>query len=384
MKPATHRILLVSALPPPAGGIQTWTQVLCERGLPGPYEFDIVDARVTRRHQDIPPTLNLAEAKRFFAVLRRISAALRSRKYMVMHLNCSLTTTATPRNLLSTLISRATAVPYVLHLRGTFAPPKGADAMSRLYRGAYRTMLRHAGAIIALGGPSYGSILELGDFAHKTVRLLPNFVDFRHVHPRVPSKPGEPMKVIFTGALTEAKGTATVLAVAECLSDVRFQLVGDAPPESRTALIRGIRERRMADRVEVLGPVSSPEVLRLLSACDAFFFPSKQEGFPNSVSEAMATGLPVVASDVGAIPEMVDAGRGGYLAAAEDVPAHTKALIRLRDSHALRQGMGDYNRRKAIREYDYDVVVKELCAIYSKFIGGAGKQRTDNHVRQRD
>ena len=49
------RVLLVSALPPPPGGIQSWTEVLCERGLPAPFELEIVDTRVTRRHQDIPP-----------------------------------------------------------------------------------------------------------------------------------------------------------------------------------------------------------------------------------------------------------------------------------------------------------------------------------------
>ena len=192
------------------------------------------------------------------------------------------------------------------------------------------------------------------------------------------------MQVIFTGALTEAKGMDTVLTVAEGLSDVCFRLVGDAPAESRAALIRQIRERRIADRVEVLGPVSNHDVLRLLSTGDAFFFPSKQEGFPNSVSEAMATGLPVVASNVGAIPEMVDTGHGGYLAAPNDVSAYTNALIRLRDNPALGEKMGGYNRRKAIRDYDYDVVVEELCAIYSKVIGSLGEQRTNNHVRQHD
>ena len=101
-----------------------------------------------------------------------------------------------------------------------------------------------------------------------------------------------------------------------------------------------------------------------------FLFPSKFrfEGFPNSVSEAMAVGLPVVASTVGAIPEMIDVGEGGYLAAPDDIEGYAEALSRLRDEPSLRARMGVYNRQKALREYDYAVVVKELCNAYDRIV----------------
>ena len=228
------RILLVSALPPPTGGIQTWTEVLCERGLPAPFELELVDTRVTRRHQNIPPKLNLAEAKRFLKILWRIHQSLRSRRFSVMHLNCSLTMTATPRNLVSALIAKRARVPYVVHLHGTLSVPAGKSPGSRLYRWAYRTMFKGAAAILALGQPSYHSVLELGDFADKTVPLLPNFVDFRSAQKKVPrTESCEELRVIFTGALVESKGIYTVVEAAELVQGAHFQLVGDGPPESR-------------------------------------------------------------------------------------------------------------------------------------------------------
>ena len=361
------RILLVSALPPPTGGIQTWTEILCERGLPAPFELELVDTRVTRRHQNIPPKLNLAEAKRFLKIVWGIYRALRSGRFSLMHLNCSLTMTATPRNLVSTLIAKKAKVPYVVHLHGTLSVPAGKSLGSRLYRWAYRAMFKGAAAILALGQPSYRSVLKLGDFADKTVPLLPNFVDFRSVQEKVPrTESCEDLRVIFTGALVESKGIYTIVEAAELVQGAHFQLVGDGPPESRKALLRHIRNRGLQDRVQVMGPVTNSEVLSMLRDGDVFVFPTWTEGFPNSVSEAMAVGLPVVASTVGAIPEMIDVGQGGYLAAPDDIRSYAEALIRLRDDTSERTRMGAYNRQKALREYDYDTVVKKLCNVYTR------------------
>ena len=197
--------------------------------------------------------------------------------------------------------------------------------------------------------------------------LLPNFVDFRSVQEKFSrTESCEDLRVIFTGALVESKGIYTVVEAAELVQGAHFQLVGDGPPESRKALLQHIRNRGLQERVQVLGPVTNSEVLSMLRDGDVFVFPTWTEGFPNSVSEAMAVGLPVVASTVGAIPEMIDVGQGGYLAAPDDIRSYAEALIRLRDDTSERTRMGAYNRQKALREYDYDVVVKELCNVYGR------------------
>ena len=363
------RVLLVSALPPPPGGIATWTQILCERGLPAPFEFEVVDTRVFRRSQFTPPQLRPAEMKRNLRILWRIRRSLASGRFSLMHLNCGLTLSGAPRNLLSALIARRAKVPYVAHLRGTFEVPPGSSLAARFYRRAWRLILGGAAHILALGQPSYRSILELDDFAHKTTPLFPNFVDFRSIPDRVPDTgPQEGLRVIFTGALTEEKGIHTVVEVARNLPNARFQLVGGSSDEaSHAKLLRQIRERYLGDRVRVLGPFNNRKGVRMLAQNDVFLFPSKLKyaGFSNSVAEAMAAGLPVVASPVGAMPEMIDVPEGGFLAAPDDVAAYVRMLERLRDDPALRWRMGQHNREKALREYDYDVVVRQLGAIYA-------------------
>ena len=366
--PNPVRVLLVSPLPPPPGGMETWTQILCERGLPPPFAFELVDTKAFRPHQAAPPRLNAAEVKRNLRILWRIHRALSPGHFSLVHLHCFLTLTGALRNLASALIAKRAGVPYIAHLNGTFEVPLGNRAAARFYRWAYRTIFTGAAQILALGQPSYRAILELGDFAPKTRPLMPNFVDLSAIPEFVPHADRGRLRVIFTGALVEAKGVHTIVEIAEHLPNAQFQLVGDAPAESRADLLRHIRERGLADRVQVQGPVANREVLRMLAENDVFLFPTrfKYEGFPVSVVEAMAVGLPVVASSLAALPEMIDVPEGGFLADPDDVMGYVEALTRLRDDPLLRQRLGRYNRQKALREYDYEVVIRQLCVIYAQ------------------
>lgn len=361
------RILLVSPLPPPARGIQTWTQTLYGRGLPAPFELELINTRPVRQYSDVRPNLNIAEAKRNGAIVWQTSRALASGRISVMHLNCALPFASAPRNLALALIAKRANTPYIAHLHGTFEVPRGSGPAERFYRWAYKTIFAGAARILALGSPSYRSILDLGDFARKTHPLVHNFVDFRAVPDSAPTtdRCGH-LRVIFTGALIESKGVYTVIEVADRFPNARFQLVGHCSDELRANFLRRIRELGLEDRVRLIGPVANSEILRMLSENDVFLFPSrfKYEALPYSVAEAMAVGMPVAASNVGAISDMIDVPQGGWLAAPDDVAAYADMLARLHADPALGQHMGQHNKRKALREYDYDVVIKQLCNIW--------------------
>ena len=369
------RVLLASALPPPPGGMATWTQLLCQRGLPAPFAVELVNTRVFRHSQFTPPKPGPNELKRNFFILRQIRRRLASGRFSLLHLNCGLTLVGVPRNLASARLARRAGIPYIVHLHGTFRVPTGGSPTDRFYRWAYRTIFKDAAWILALGQPSYRAVQELGDFAAKTTPLLPNFVDCAAV-PQGPddSPSADGLRVIFTGALIEEKGCHTIVEIARRLPESRFQLVGDGTVKSRANLLRLIDAAGLQERVQVHGPLTNGEVLDLLGENDLFLFPSKlkYEGFPVSVAEAMAAGLPVVASPVGALPEMIDVPAGGFLAAPDDVDGYVEALQRLTREPALRQKMGQHNRQKARREYDYDVVVRQLCEIYAHVAGCGG------------
>ena len=219
---------------------------------------------------------------------------------------------------------------------------------------------------MALGEPSYESIQELGDYEEKTVPLMRNFVDFRGLPgERGPGNENR-LKVVYSGALVETKGVHTLVEAAARLPDVVVCMVGDGPEYSRKMLARHIQEVGAEDRIYIIGPIDNRGVVKILSENDVFVLPSHTEGFPYSVAEAMAVGLPVVASPVGAIPEMVDHSEGGYLVDHDDIDGYVEALDKLRADPSLRERMGRHNRAKALREYEYDEVVRQLCEVYSR------------------
>jgi glycosyltransferase involved in cell wall biosynthesis len=111
------------------------------------------------------------------------------------------------------------------------------------------------------------------------------------------------------------------------------------------------------------------EVLRILAESDVYCLPSHTEGFPISVLEAMFVGLPVVASTVGAIPDMIDVPRGGVLCSPGDTDNFVAAIEKMRDSPEERRHMGQHNRDKALDNYDYGSVSHRLAELYQSIAG---------------
>lgn len=104
------------------------------------------------------------------------------------------------------------------------------------------------------------------------------------------------------------------------------------------------RERGLDGAVHLLGVRS--DVGALLACADVFILPSRFEGFPNAVMEAMAAGLPVVASNVGGIPDLVRHGEDGFLHAADDVEGMAESVLTLLGDTALRKRFGDAGRQR--------------------------------------
>lgn len=101
---------------------------------------------------------------------------------------------------------------------------------------------------------------------------------------------------------------------------------------------------------------------------DLYLLPSYGEGFPNALLEAMAAGLPVIVTPVGAVPEVVQEPENGFIVQPGDREAITDRIIRLARDPALCRRMGDENRRKVRRDYDRDSVFRRLGAVYDEFL----------------
>lgn len=173
---------------------------------------------------------------------------------------------------------------------------------------------------------------------------------------------GEGSLVSFVGRISPEKGIGDFLAAARALPEQRFALAGDASPMPEV-------ERDAPPNVTFSGFLSGGKLAefygatRILVCCSTCF-----EGFPNVVVEAMCAGRPVVATRIGALPEIVDDGVTGLLYEPGNVPELVDKLGRLLADPELCREMSAAGRQKALYEYSRDKYYERLMGIYQKAI----------------
>lgn len=194
-----------------------------------------------------------------------------------------------------------------------------------------------------------------------------------HVRTFVPAAlDGVPPRVLFVGALSYRKGVIDLVAALQALrargiddEGWALEIVGGAAEvgEQEADAIRAVvREAGWGD--SLVGVQRGADLHRHLRAADVFVLPSHAEGQPMAIIEAMASGLPVVATRVGAVPDMLRDGVDGLLVEPRDVPALAAALGRVIDSADLRQRMGASARARAEERYDVDRLREQLTGHY--------------------
>jgi glycosyltransferase involved in cell wall biosynthesis len=163
---------------------------------------------------------------------------------------------------------------------------------------------------------------------------------------------GGVFRIVCVASLEEVKGHRYLVEACRLLREagITFEchLIGEGP--ERRDLERRVAAARLAQEVILHGGLPRPEVVRLVSAAHVAVLAShptrrgKREGIPVALMEAMASGLPVVASEISGIPELVEQGRSGFLVPSANPPALANALARLASDPELRADMGRAGR----------------------------------------
>jgi glycosyltransferase involved in cell wall biosynthesis len=177
--------------------------------------------------------------------------------------------------------------------------------------------------------------------------VIHNAVAVRTFRPT--SRRGGTVEVVGVGRFAYPKDFTTLLdALTLVAAPCRVRLAGDGP--ALTAVASALAQNGLSHRVELLG--ARADVPNLLARSEVFVLSSRSEGFPVSVLEAMAAGLPVVATDVGGVREAVEDGETGFLVPAADSEALAGALDRLLVDGELRRRLGAAGRARALSRFD--------------------------------
>ncbi len=170
------------------------------------------------------------------------------------------------------------------------------------------------------------------------------------------------------GRLAPVKGfehlvNATALAIERGV-DVETVLVGDGPQRAELEALADTLG--IAEHVHFLG--MRRDLPELYAALDVFALPSVQEGSPNALMEAMASGLPVIASPVGGVPEIIDDRHSGILVEAADAERWADAIERLDGAPRLRADLGRNAREAALESLDIEMTVNSHAELYANMI----------------
>ena len=317
---------------------------------------------VTHRLESLQRESNpVKDALAFAGIYRRI----RTGRYDVVHIHIS------KAGILGRFAARLAGVPTIVHTyHGNVAELAGSNLSTRLYLHLERRAARISQTLVAVSNDVRNCLLAMGVGQPKQYTVIPNGIDMsQYASGEARERPGELTGQPIVGtvsSLTPEKGVDVLLRAMSLLVDrfpkLQLYVVGDGP--LRSQLEREARDRAIDARVCFAG--IDPEVHPWLSSTDVFVLPSRSEGMGRVLQEAMASGVAVVASRVGGIPELVRDGVSGLLVDPDDPAALAEAIGDLLDDDARRRQLADAGRRFVADSYGLPGLVSEIEEIYDR------------------
>jgi len=320
---------------------------------------------------DIPFVRSPVSPKNFVAY-RKLKALLTQERYDLIHVHTPMAAW------LGRLAAKRTNQGPVLYTAHGFHFYKGAPWPYWLfYYLAERLAVRWTDGLIVMNSEDYERAQKMGFkpgknlfFVHGVGVDLERFSIAPESEASVREELGlgdQDAVVTCVGEFTSTKNHAFLLTawrrIAREEPRAHLLLIGDG--RLREAMEREVNKEGLSN-VHFLG--FRRDVPQLLQVTDIFVLPSRREGLPRSIMEAMAAGKPVVATNVRGSRDLVEHGVTGFLVELGDVEGLAQALVQLIRDPKLRQKMGEAGRAK-IRDYSLDRVFDEMSAIYARYLG---------------
>ena len=375
--------ILTSLFPPSVGGIQTHTHVLARALAQLGTEVHVVTRAAPgrpAREESNGVTVHRVGLSRggpaatiaYVTLASRVLAALGDR-VEVLHAH-QLLSPATVALVAAGL--RGTPFVVTAHASGAVGDVAALARQGPLGRARLRALRRLARAFVAVSAPIRDELARAGIPAAR-IRSIPNGVDTRRFVPADPPErrrarralalPPVPV-VLYAGRLSPEKGVDVLL---DGWAEARRRgalgtlcLVGDGP--ERQALAQRARDHGILGAVRFAG--ATDDVSPWLRAADVFALPSREEGLSLALLEAMASGLPVVASHVGGTPDA--AGGTAVLVRPGDPRAIADALAAMLDDPERAGALGEAARRRALARFDIGQVARRHRELYREAAEG--------------
>jgi glycosyltransferase involved in cell wall biosynthesis len=367
------RVLLAGHLPPPIGGVATYYKSLLGSSLPKRVDLIFVQTSTHNRELSQSGRATFSNLIAAFRDICRFSRAILYHRPKICHIGTTFGLSFLKHSV-CVGIARACRCRVLLHPH---------CSLSVLYldqpvwwRWFFRRVIQLSNGVIALSSEwKHVSQIVPGS----RVYLLHNAIDLssyqcianeRLHHPRNNGA----FHILYLGYIGQAKGSFDLLDTARNFLakgiKVTFDLVGNELKPGELALLKNqIDAAHISDIIRTHPPVGGAEKLSWYRYADIFIYPSYSEGMPMAVIEAMASGLPVVASNVGGLPDLVRDGVNGILVQPGCSDELTIALDEIFRQPQLLNSMGEKSAQIAREQYDIEQHVAKLIEIYAQTLG---------------
>ena len=279
--------------------------------------------------------------------------------------NATLAFFGVPSGAIAWLIKKVYQIPYVISLRGGDVPgfrPYDFHFYHKLIAPFLRMIWKNASAVIAnSNGLRHLAVTFDSRFE---IPVIPNGVDLE-LYKTLGHDWSSP-RLLSVGRIVHQKGLDLAMHALGGFKDLNWEwrIAGDGP--QMQALQSLAQELGIDDRVFFLGWQSREQIIESYKQSNVFLFPSRHEGMPNAILEAMASGLPVIATCIAGNEELVVEGETGYLVPPEDIESLQGALKKLLSNSALRQQMGIASRYRVEENYSWESTAQQYALYLEK------------------
>lgn len=240
------------------------------------------------------------------------------------------------------------------------------------------SMLHRARRIIAVSQFTKWELTNYYNIPAGKIKVIHNGVDTRKFQPaadkrKVKMELGfnpDDLAIVSVGRLYARKGLFTLIesmpAVVKRFPRAKFIVSGKGQSDEMRKLIAHAERVGIKDNIIFTGYTPDKELPKLYQAADVFAFSTFYEHHPFAVLEAMSTGLPVVTTWVGGIPETIESGKNGFLVEPFNPAQFAEKILYLLEHPAEAQEMGRLARKKVLERFDWRIVVKDAIKVYDE------------------
>jgi glycosyltransferase involved in cell wall biosynthesis len=364
----TPRVLIAGHLPPPMSGIGTYYQTLLSSSLPERANIQFIDTSSRRRVGSETGRWSISNLTSAIVDCFRFTKAVVKYRPEICHIATAVGLSFIKHSL-CVVVARLMGCKVLLHPHCSFYYLY--ETQGKTWQWFVRKIVGLCQGVIVLSN-EWGGLKEVvPDCPYYYLPNAINLESFKDVAlEKLGSKSDKPcLHILYLGHLGKAKGSFDLIAAAQFVlkqeQGVVFDLVGHEQVVGDIKQLQGeVADFGFEQFVHIQPAVAGPEKIELFRLADIFIYPSYYEGMPMAVIEAMASGLPIIATQVGGLPDLVLPGVNGILVPVGQPERMAEAIRQLVADPEMRRSMQENSLRLAQENFDIEKLVSRLLEIY--------------------